>query len=352
MTVLMTIGGFLGAGKTTLITAAVRRLADAGRRVAVVTNDQAPDLVDSALVRLAGVPVAEVAGACFCCAFGDFAARTAELVATHRPDVVIAEPVGSCVDIAATVLRPMARDHGGSLRVAPFSVCVDPAAWRAAEAGALPASTAYIHRLQVQEADSLVMTKADLEDPAALDLLAERLAARNPAAQLHRVSAADGRGVDAWLHAALAGAPGGGRRIDVDYDVYADGEAALGWLNAQVVLRGGAGWDALLVRLMQAIAAGCVADAPAHLKCLLESGGRTLVANQVAGRPLDHLRVLRDGTAGDEARLTVNARVPMPAPRLRAIVEAALQGLPGVAGEVRAIRAFPPGRPVPIHRVA
>jgi Ni2+-binding GTPase involved in maturation of urease and hydrogenase len=349
---LITVGGFLGAGKTTLIATAVQRLAGRGLRVAVITNDQAPELVDSALVRLTGVPTAEVAGACFCCAFGDFAARTEELLAAHRPDVVIAEPVGSCVDIAATVLRPLARERGDTLRIAPFSVCVDPAGWRAAEAGRLPAATTYIHRLQAQEADALVLSKCDLETSAELDLLAEHLSARNPAATVHRLSATSGTGVDAWLDGMLDGVQGGQRRIEVDYDIYAAGEACLGWLNAQVILRGTIGWDAVLDSLMWGIRAGCVPDAPAHLKCLLESGSRTLVANCVTGRPDPRLRVLVDGPATSEARLTINARVPMEAVRLREVVSDAIAGLPGISGQVRTMRAFPPGRPVPVHRLA
>ena len=189
MTTLLTIGGFLGAGKTTLIAAAARRLMAQGLRVVVVTNDQAPDLVDTALVRMTGVPTAEVAGACFCCAFNDFAARTDELIAAHRPDMILAEPVGSCVDIAATVLRPLERERCG-LHIAPFTVCVDPAAWQAVEDGEMPADTAYIHRLQTQEADLLLITKADASTPAVLDLLSERLAARNPRATVMRCSAA------------------------------------------------------------------------------------------------------------------------------------------------------------------
>jgi len=343
---LVTVGGFLGAGKTTLIATMARRLSAEGKRVVVVTNDQAPELVDTALVRLTGVPVAEVAGACFCCAFDSFVARADELVALHRPDVIIAEPVGSCVDIAATVLRPLARERGDHLRVAPFTVCVDPAAWQAVEDGRMPADTAYIHRLQTQEADLLLMTKADTAAPASLDLLAERLAARNPAADVMRCSAADGSGLETWLAMVLGGADGGQQRIDVDYDRYAAGEAALGWLNATVVLQGG-DWPSVLTALMRAIAARLP---PAHLKCLLESGGLTLVANCVTGRPEPTVRTLRDGTPDGEARLTINARVAMDSQELRQLVTASLAALP-VRSQVRSIKAFPPGRPVPVHRI-
>ena len=63
------VGGFLGAGKTTLILQAVRKLAEQGYRVGLVTNDQGEDLVDTALAAQATIPVTEVAGGCFCCRF-------------------------------------------------------------------------------------------------------------------------------------------------------------------------------------------------------------------------------------------------------------------------------------------
>jgi G3E family GTPase len=44
---LVLIGGFLGAGKTTLMAQAGRRLAAQGKTVGFITNDQADQLVDT-----------------------------------------------------------------------------------------------------------------------------------------------------------------------------------------------------------------------------------------------------------------------------------------------------------------
>jgi hypothetical protein len=44
-----------------------------------------------------------------------------------RPEVIFAEPVGSCVDLAATVLRPLLVMKR-TIRVAPLTVLVDPRA--------------------------------------------------------------------------------------------------------------------------------------------------------------------------------------------------------------------------------
>ena len=60
------VGGFLGAGKTTLLVRAARRLVEQGKRVGLITNDQAANLVDTGILRQDGLDVGEVAGGCFC----------------------------------------------------------------------------------------------------------------------------------------------------------------------------------------------------------------------------------------------------------------------------------------------
>jgi G3E family GTPase len=93
------VGGFLGAGKTTLILKAARILEARGVRVAAVLNDQGDDLVDTALARQSGTPADQVSGGCFCCRFPDLV-DALERLAAHRPDVIFAEAVGSCTDLA------------------------------------------------------------------------------------------------------------------------------------------------------------------------------------------------------------------------------------------------------------
>ena len=68
-TQLVIIGGFLGAGKTTLLGATTRLLHDKGKKVGLITNDQAQGLVDTHILSADGTMVEEVAGSCFCCNF-------------------------------------------------------------------------------------------------------------------------------------------------------------------------------------------------------------------------------------------------------------------------------------------
>ena len=64
---LIFVGGYLGAGKTTLLAEAARRLVAGGRRVGLVTNDQAAGLVDTEILRDVATGVGEIAGGCLCC---------------------------------------------------------------------------------------------------------------------------------------------------------------------------------------------------------------------------------------------------------------------------------------------
>ena len=220
---LVIIGGLLGAGKTTLAIEAARRLTDAGRRVGIVTNDQGSGLVDTALARVAHVPVREVAGGCFCCRLSDLL-RAADSLARLAPEVIFAEPVGSCLDLAATVLRPILRDEAARFRVAPLTVLVDPA--RAHQLVDTPDSDlAYLFRHQLEEADIVCYSKTD---NGVAPPVVEGVAG-------HFVSARTGAGVGEWLGLVLGHErPSGQCLISVDYQRYSDAEAALAWLNWQV----------------------------------------------------------------------------------------------------------------------
>ena len=120
------IGGFLGAGKTTTIAKLARQYMAKGLTVGIVTNDQTTDLVDTNSLRAQGFEVGEVAGSCFCCNFNALTSTVEKLGKDERPDVIIAEPVGSCTDLVATVVRPLVQIYEQPLDVAPYGVIIKP----------------------------------------------------------------------------------------------------------------------------------------------------------------------------------------------------------------------------------
>jgi Ni2+-binding GTPase involved in maturation of urease and hydrogenase len=326
------VGGFLGAGKTTLILAAARELERRGMKCAVILNDQGDSLVDTQLTRVGGFDADEVTGGCFCCNFSDFL-TAADALRAHAPDVIFAEPVGSCTDISATVLYPLREMHGRAYRLAPFTVCVDPG--RNVDSNP---HMRFLYDNQLAEADLVVYTKSDLFGAAGQMRKPERLIPQR------YVSAQTGQGIAAWLDEVLMGqiAPGA-RTLNIDYEEYAQAEAALAWLNlsATVECDPPVSQPVLLGPMLDHIAANLEI---VHLKATDHSDAGFLKAAQCGSSEDPRVEGALDGSPARHHDLLVNLRaVGEPAP-VRAIVEAALANVPG-----RVLRSemacFTPGAP-------
>ncbi len=364
---LILVGGFLGAGKTTLLAQAAVRLAKLGKRVGLVANDQAADLVDTEVFRLTGACVEEVAGGCFCCRFPDMVAALNRLADRDQADVLLGEPVGSCTDLAATVMHPLKELHGAQFDLAPLSVLVDGRQVRvlarlrtAAEEGKqrFPDNVLYIYEKQLEEADAIVLNKADRMTADELAELESSLRERFPGKPVIALAALTGDGVEEWLSYVLHAGPSSPHVVDVDYDTYAAGEAALGWLNASVVLQseGTVNWPAFAERLLETIRGELSARSAeiAHLKLIIRHGGQGLTGNVTSNSgPVSLLGPLTE-TAGN-LTMQLNARVQIAPQELQAICENALRvsaAAFGVNARITALRSLSPGRPVPTHRYA
>ncbi len=351
------VGGFLGAGKTTALGAIGQRLSAAGRQVAMLTNDQADDLVDTGMAGYHGLPVREVANGCFCCRFQDVIDRCDEILEAVRPDVLLAEPVGTCADLAATVLQPLKHYYGDRFRVGPFTVLVDLERFRALRDGPRAASpVGYLYRKQLEEGDLLVLTKADLlsadERAEALAGLAELL----PATDRLAMSAVTGEGLDAWWGAVETGHVAGQRILDLDYAIYGAGEEVLTGLNAAIELTADEPFDgeALVREIVSAIRHGAVRRNVDlwHVKLLLEAPPHAcrLGLTRATG-PIEQTGALPlPVTAGD---LTLNARLDLPPEDLEALVLRALRRACNerrVAPTITRLRSWRPKMPQPTHR--
>lgn len=359
------VGGFLGAGKTTAVLKAAQHLRGRGLRVGLITNDQSYGLVDTAMLSSHGFAVEEITGGCFCCKFNSLVEASERLSAEATPDTFIAEPVGSCTDLKATVDYPLRRLYGEDFQIAPLSVLVDPVrAMRVLglEAGkSFSPKVVYIYRKQLEEAEVIVVNKADLLPPGRLDALRAALAVEFPRARVHTMSARSGDGLEEWVALVTAESPRLAGAMEVDYDIYADGEALLGWLNATVAVESAAGafdGNALLLGLagsLQASLHGHGAEI-AHLKMTLtpgEDGGDIAVANLVRGDGQPELsHTLREPL--ESGQLIINLRAEGDPDLLRRETEAILRGLAGagVTAAPEHVECFRPGRPTPTHRLA
>lgn len=360
------IGGFLGAGKTTAIGRLARRLTEQGTRVGIITNDQGQNLVDTITLRSQGFATEEIAGGCFCCRFEELVEATSRMRVHVRPQVFLAEPVGSCTDLLATVAYPLRKMYGGDFTVAPLSVLVDPfraeRIFKLAPGGVFSEKVAYIYRKQIEEADLVVLTKVDLFPAVRLEPLRQFITREFPGKEILTASPREGHGLDAWFARLLKEEQAAGTRLDVDYDVYAEGEASLGWLNCTAELQARRAFDA--DRFLEELARGVRSElaelngALAHLKITFvpEEGlpGDLAVLSLVRGDfvPEFAFHLEAPVTSG---RLVINLRAESAPESLAAVVRTALAAATAhftmLHGSIENLEHFRPGKPVPTHRL-
>jgi G3E family GTPase len=360
------IGGFLGAGKTTSLAKLAEHLTRQGLRVGLITNDQGSALVDTAMLRAKGFATEEIPGGCFCCRFNSLVDAARKLTAATRPDVFIAEPVGSCTDLVATVTYPLRRIYGDNFTIAPLSVIVDPIrALRVLDlehGGKFSDKVLYIYRKQLEEADLIVINKCDLLDATRSARLRQALAENYSRAELFEVSARLGTGLDSWFARMTSSEQQARAVMAVDYETYAEGEALLGWLNATVDVSSANAIDgnALLRQLATGIQESIRANGfeIAHLKMTLDPddglgdlGVINLVGSDFVAELAQELsEPLQNG------QLILNIRAEVAPEILRDAVTAAVntsaQAQASLNLKIAHLECFRPGKPVPTHRVS
>ena len=359
------VGGFLGAGKTTALGRLAAMYRDRGQTVGIVTNDQAAGLVDTASLRGLGYEVGEVAGACFCCQFDNLVStvRTLAESGAAPPDVILAEPVGSCTDLVATVIRPLKELFAAEFEVAPYAVILKPGhaskvLGNEGGTGFSPKAE-YILRKQLEEADAILVNRIDELPPAEVDALEALVNKEIPGKPVVRMSAKTGAGFDRLMEV-LDGEGAGAVTPELDYDVYAEGEAELGWYNgaADVAAADAFALDALLTDVIGRLKESLAGEGyeAAHLKAVGVADGGFGVANLVSGEGPVTLSAPSDRTVptGGSAELILNARVAGDPEVLQRLANDAVRAACDAIGASVALRdeaAFRPGRPVPTHRM-
>jgi G3E family GTPase len=355
------VGGFLGAGKTTTLARLARHYTDLGRKVGLVTNDQAQNLVDTNSLRAQGFAVEEVPGACFCCKFDELVSKVSELEAHQRPEIILAEPVGSCTDLVATVIQPLRDLYRLRFDVAPYAVLFKPShglrILRNEAAGFSP-KAAYIFRKQLEEADAIVVNRIDEISAADLSELRRLLDQQFPGTPVLALSAKTGQGFEALTQLLEQDGAFGRKILDIDYDTYAEGEAELGWLNSSVHLEAPApvALDPLLLEVVTGLSEAVrrIGGEVAHLKVIGLEEGCFGVANLVSSATAPELSLASGGSIR-EGDLIVNARVAMDPAILEAEVRKVVEGVcqaRGITATFRQSQSLRPGRPTPTHRYA
>ena len=139
----------------------------------------------------------------------------------------------------------------------------------------------------------------------------------------------------------------------MDYDIYANGEAVLGWLNGTVYLEGhDTDWDTFTQTLLTNLASRFDEEnlSVGHVKVIAENGNKFIVGNITGTK--DTLSVRGSAGSSEGIKLIINARVETSPENLDLIVRQTLDTLCAdlYTPDVIAWRYLQPGRPQPTHR--
>lgn len=170
-TPLTVLGGFLGAGKTTLVNALLRQAQ--GLRIAVLVNDFGAVNIDAALIESVSGDTIALTNGCVCCAVGDDLAGGLAAVLDRRPppDHLLIE----CSGVADPGALAAIAQVDPELTLAGVVVLADATSVAMRLADPLLADTL---RRQLRAAELLVLTKTDLAPAAPVEALLRPLAPR------------------------------------------------------------------------------------------------------------------------------------------------------------------------------
>lgn len=347
------VGGFLGSGKTTLINKIAQEFMMKKKPIGVITNDQGQLLVDTEFVKVRGIDVEEVPGGCFCCNFPKLIENAERLMANARPEYILAEPVGSCTDLIATVALPLKKFYGEKFSTAPLMVLIDGPKLKD---NAFNKETlgGYLRSHQAEEAEVLVLTKTDILGAADVQALISILKKMNPSAVIIPYSAATNEGFKEIMKMVTSKTETNRRPVDVDYDKYADAEAELGWYNG-VFTFSSPEYDSydMSMMMLRDLASKYLPNEIAHAKIALTSGANHTKVSLI-GNEFSVGGVYGSRFGKGESQLNFNARIVSEPDALRSSIRETVDkvfALKGIDYEMKFDDCFSPGRPNPTHRL-
>jgi G3E family GTPase len=218
----------------------------------------------------------------------------------------------------------------------------------------------YIYKKQLEEADLIVISKCELIDATQLEQLRSAILEAYPRSEVLAISSRENLGVQEWFTRLETEEQSVRNTMEIDYDVYADGEALLGWLNATVTLHGNEEFDAnfLLKTLAEEVQRRLTEQGAeiAHFKMTFSPNtglGDIAVINLVRNDFIPELSIRLEPPATG-GQLIINLRGEAAPETLAAALQDALPvaatSVPGLNATLEHLEQFRPGRPTPTHR--
>ena len=354
---LFLVGGFLGSGKTTAIVNASQYLIKKDLRVAVITNDQGDQQVDSALVKSFGIPAAEVANGCFCCNYDQLDKHIHSFIENIQPDIIFAESVGSCTDLVATVAKPFVREMPGCSVI--ISVFADATLFLSLFEGRvnfISENVQYIYKKQLEEADVLVINKIDLLASSEVAAIHKHLENEFPEKTILYQNSFEENSIEKWMDVLEQFEPLSRASLDIDYDMYADGEAQLAWLDESMTIVSSQKNAVMIAKKIITQIDHDIKEKKltiGHLKFFIETTDGKKKISITSSLPLSFYKPEENDTL--QAHLLINARVQTEPAVLQQIVNDTLKQMVQKHDcniMVEKWSAFKPGYPKPLHRIS
>lgn len=350
------VGGFLGSGKTTAIQHACETLVKQNKRVAVITNDQGIELVDSKFLSAFLIPVKEILNGCFCCNYNDLLQNIYYFSEHINPDFIFAESVGSCTDMIATIAKPLSEMHPEL--VVSISVFVDAYLLHSLINGTssfIDDSVRYIFKKQMEEADILILNKIDLLTNEELAKVIKMIEHDHPTKKILLQNSLNKHSIENWLTSLNDKIKTNRNPLIIDYNIYGEGEAKLAWLDATLSIK---------TKKQPALKVATIfADMMhkkikqkeltiGHLKFLIDDGESQQKISYTTAIPSS--TVFADGQS-TTASIIVNARVQTEPERLKKIFQQTIDEIIlkyNSTIETRSLSVFQPGFPKPTYRIS
>ena len=329
---MLVLGGYLGAGKTTLAVNIARSLKERrDRSVSIIMNDQGDVLVDTEYSKNAGFDTRDIMGGCFCTNFDNFVSSARTLVTSGKPDVIIAEPIGTSTNIMSSVVAPMRSLYPDEFSVAPFTVVVDCV--RALDILSKKENRTedvvdIIPAHQIREAEIVILSKADLVNKDTLEKVKEAVDTILPGIRMIESSSVDLWNMDEIMDFILSDEISTKTPTGEQNKGFAFEKAKLGWYSGtfDLVPKEDVDMYSLETDIMRGIAKEYGSTSIVHVKVLVESEESAAKMSLVE----DTMQV--DGIYGSRyiktpGKLVLNARVVSPPKKLEDTMRALIDDM-------------------------